>query len=295
MSGNIRVAGESCPRRRAVLGICLGVALSGTFTTPPATAASTFVDGIKTVDGVTAIHENDSSATGDPVHVILPGSAIGTGSLIQSAASLAPGITGDGVSLGPLSLNSYAELGATAATPSEIWLRSQAQFRTPFEIATAGVQTISVRWNGSLHFSGDSYAQYSLRIGFNPWNGIYDLLQVGDVVSPGTPGTSGPNDTIVNESRLLMIDIPVEDIGKTYYLQAFLWTAAGHTYNTPHETLGAVADFYDSFSVTGWSAGLVSLDGLTPVPLPGAAWSLLSVLGIFVSRGKRKTGCRTSR
>lgn len=269
---------------RRLSGLLAAVAVTYCLASLPAIAASTFVDGIKTVNDVTVNHENDSSAAGDPVHVILPGSALGAGSLVQSAASLAPGVADDGVRLGPLSLKSYAALGATAATTDRIWVRSQSRFDTPFEIVAAGVQSISVDWNGLLHFSGDAYAQYSLRIGFNPWNGIYDLLNEGDVVSPGAPGTSGPNDTIVDESRILTVDIPVEDIGKTYNLQVYLWTAAGHEYGGSGETLGAYADFYDTFSVTGWSDGLVSRDGLTPIPVPAAAWLLLSACALLRRR-----------
>jgi hypothetical protein len=232
------------------------------------------------------LQDYETSHSGEPVHVHLPESAVGPGSEVHSAASLAAGTTGSGIYLTPLTLKCYAALGAIAGTSDQIWLRSSTRFDTPFEIVSAGEQRIYVNWSGHLHYSGDSYAQYSLRIGFNPWNGVYDLLVESDFVGPGNPiGT----DAIINESRILTIDIPTGEIGKTYYLQVYLWTVASMEYGGGW-TDGAYADFYDSFTVSGWSEGLRSMDGITPIPIPGAFWLLTSgLIGLVGIRRRHKT------
>lgn len=221
-----------------------------------------FVDGLLMVDDQLITHENDRNTTGEPVYVHLPGLAPGSGSSISSAAAVEGGTISD-LTLQTLSLKSRASLGA-ATTTEQIWLRGQARLDTSFEILAAGEQTISVGWNGHLHATGDAYAQYRLQIGFNPWNGVYDALDQGDFVNAST-GT----DTVVDEERTLTFNFEADDVGDTHYLQVYLTTIAAMSYGGT-TTAGAYADFFDSFSVTGWSGGLLSEDGLViNPPVPG--------------------------
>jgi hypothetical protein len=143
-------------------------------------------------------------------------------------------------------------------------MRSQARFDSvAFRIDAAGEQWISVSWNGHLHYSGDSYASYSLRIQLaDRYDFPYDTLIESDFVNSGTE-----NNKFISESRVFAVNIQVEDIGTTAYLSALLMASAGMEYGGI-STDGAYADFYHSFVVTGWSGGLQSLDGVTPVPLP---------------------------
>lgn len=232
----------------------------------PSSEAYTFADGLKMVNGIQVYHENDSHVSDEPVHVLLPEATVGPGSSIRSAASLAPGLTEDGITLSPLTLKSRANLGQVPGTTDQIELRGQAIFKTPFEILTAGPQTVSVAWNGHLHASGNGVASYTLRLGFNPYNGVYSQLTASGTVNETIPGNVSDTDSVIDQEETILVDLPSSEVGTTYNLQVWLTTYAALPYGGG-STEGAFSDFYDSFRVTGWSEGLYSLDELSVPPL----------------------------
>ena len=223
-----------------------------------------FVDGLKRVNGAVEHHDNDSNNTGEPIHVLLPELTLGSGSSVRSAGTIEPGVFGD-LTLGTLSLKSRASLGAIAATTDEISLRGQARLDTSFEITSAGAQSISIAWSGQLHATGDALAQYNLKLGFNPWNGVYNLLNVSDFIDASNPGNVSATDSVIDEEMTFLMDFDLAEVGQIYNLQVFLTTYAAMTVDGG-ATEGSYADFFNSFAVTSWSDGLDSTEGLTIEP-----------------------------
>jgi hypothetical protein len=236
-------------------------------------ASYTFVDGARFINGSLDTHLNDSSNTGNPVHVYIPGTSLGPGYRLESAAAVSDGLAGDGTYVPPVTLKSYSSIGDITTT-DQVQLRSQARFDTGFEITAPGIQSISITWDGELFATGDAMAWYNLKVGFNPWNGIYDQLNLSGDAQASTVPVAG--------SRTFLFDFDAVDVGSVYNLQVFLTTYVDMPYGGG-ATSGAYADFYDTFKVTGWSSGLASLDGVSPVvPVPAAVWLFVSgLLGLI--------------
>jgi hypothetical protein len=244
-------------------------------------ASYAFVDGSHLVNYTSVYHENDSDWDGNPVHVYIPDTALGAGSVIESAAAVLGGTADDGTIVPSMTLKAYSSLGSMTTTDT-VSMRSQARFDADFEVTAAGTQSISVAWSGMLQSAGDAYAWYNLKVGFNPWSGVYDLMNISE-------DTLADDTVFVNDVTTFTFDFDPADVGSTQYLQVFLTTYAEMPYGGG-STTGAYADLSNTFRVTGWSSGLESLDGATPaIPIPPAVWLFGSGLLGLVGVARRKS------
>ncbi len=141
---------------------------------------------------------------------------------------------------------------------------------------------------------------YSWRL----FDGEYQLIpELGpDSVGPGFLGPDGdPDNGVVSFNGVMMVNLcdpHCPDLGEPFYLYMYTWVGAYGASTGPGNTPSvADASFGNTFSISfAWDDPerrlSISSEGgyVSPVPLPPAAWLLISSLAVMVGQGRLR--CR---
>lgn len=175
----------------------------------------------------------------------------------------------------------------TTGTTNNGWNNSAPEYSqgAQFNVSTAGYSGISLSFNWAATTQGIANLQVQYTTNGSTWTNVGQVFTA--TVDNGTPGTAGygfATDTV----DLSSITAVGNDANFGVRLVSAYNSTLGNEYASASSVLAGAPAQYNNNS-GNWRIADVQIDGTAaPVPLPAAAWFLVSGLGGMVGFGRRR-------